>query len=98
MGLRSFTLSFFGFIGQFLLVIYVGSLFLRKKRQLPVTYIIFLLYGVVFVGVDLWLANALMNLPFGYDDARSLIRAIVACCIWIPYFRMSERVKRTFVH
>jgi hypothetical protein len=52
----------------------VGSLFLRKKRQLPVTYIIFLLYGVVFVGVDLWLANALMNLPFGYDDARSLIR------------------------
>ncbi|MTE25274.1 DUF2569 family protein, partial [Microbacterium sp. ZXX196] len=33
-----------------------------------------------------------------YDDARSLIRAIVAGCIWIPYFRMSERVKRTFVH
>lgn len=97
-GLVVIYFELFGFIGQFLLVIYVGSLFLRKKRQLPVTYIIFLLYGVVFVGVDLWLANALMNLPFGYDDARSLIRAIVACCIWIPYFRMSERVKRTFVH
>ena len=76
----------------------IDSLFLRKKRQLPVTYIIFLLYGVVFVGVDLWLANALMNLPIDYDDTRSLIRAIVACCIWIPYFRVSERVKRTFVH
>ncbi|MGK9173729.1 DUF2569 domain-containing protein [Yokenella regensburgei] len=97
-GLGVIYFELFGFIGQFLLTIYVGSLFLRKKRRLPLTYIIFLLYGVVFVGVDLWLANALMNIPLGYDDARSLIRAIVACCIWIPYFRVSTRVKRTFVH
>ncbi len=97
-GLVVIYFELFGFIGQFLLTVYVGSLFLRKKCKLPLTYIIFLLYGVVFVGMDIWLAKALMNLPFGYDDARSLIRAIVACCIWIPYFRVSTRVKRTFVH
>jgi hypothetical protein len=97
-GLWVVTFELLGFIGQFLLTVYVGSLFLRKKRQLPKAYIIFLLYGVVFVGVDLWLANALMGIPLGYDSVRSVIRTLFACCIWIPYFRVSERVKRTFVN
>jgi heme A synthase len=97
-GLWVVNFELLGFIAQFLLTVYVGSLFLRKKRQLPKAYIAFLLYGLVFVGVDLSLAHALMGIPLSYDSMHSVIRTIFACCIWIPYFRVSERVKRTFVN
>jgi hypothetical protein len=52
-----------------------------SAQKAPVTAYLhhFLLYGVVFVGVDLWLANALMNLPLAMTmHAPSFARSWLA--------------------
>lgn len=95
------TVVYFEFVGaivQLLLTFYVVSLFIRKKRKLPVTYIVFLIYGLAFIAIDLWMVKALLDVPLTYTQLQPLIRSIIGACIWIPYFRVSVRVKRTFVH
>lgn len=87
-----------GSVVQLLLTFYVASLFIRKKRGLPLAYIGFLIYGIAFVAIDLWLAKAFLDVQLTYTQVQPLIRGIIGACIWIPYFRVSVRVKRTFVH
>lgn len=87
----------FAFIGFMALTIYVASFFFRKKRQLPRLYIVFILYGLVFAVVDFWLGYHYLSIPFNSENISSIIRHVFSACIWIPYFRVSERVKRTFV-
>ncbi|WPU22606.1 DUF2569 domain-containing protein [Cedecea neteri] len=86
-----------GFAGLFVAAIYVSSLFFRKKRQLPRYYIVFMVAGIVFQVLDLYLARVLFDVPFDFDNAKALMRSFLGACIWVPYFCVSERVKRTFV-
>lgn len=88
----------FSFIGLFLLSIYTTSLFFRKKRQLPRFYIGLLLANILFLAIDLYLGNRYLDVALNYEESRPLIRNIIGACIWIPYFYVSVRVKRTFVH
>ncbi|CAI1829184.1 DUF2569 domain-containing protein [Serratia proteamaculans] len=88
----------FSFIGLFLLSVYTTSLFFRKKRQLPRSYIGLLLANILFLAIDLYLGNRYLDVALNYEESRSLIRSIIGACIWIPYFCVSVRVKRTFVH
>lgn len=85
------------FIGMFLFTLYVSGLFFRKKRTLPRNYILFLLIGLGYVAVDLLLGYRYMGVPVNYEALQPLVRNLVSCAIWIPYFRVSLRVKRTFV-
>lgn len=87
----------FSFIGMFGYAIYVTSLFFRKKRQLPRYYIGLVVIGVLFVAIDLLLGHQYLDVPYVYDTVKPLIRNVLSACIWIPYFLVSERVKRTFV-
>lgn len=87
----------FAFIGLFLFVLYVAGLFFRKKRELPRRYIQMLLLWLAFVVVDLLLGHRYLEVPYNYESFRPIIRNLVSCLIWIPYFRVSIRVKRTFV-
>ena len=86
-----------GFAGLFASAIYVSSLFFRKKRQLPRYYIVLFVAGIVFQALDLYLAKAFFDVPIDFDAAKTLMRNFFGACIWIPYFCVSERVKRTFV-
>ena len=86
-----------GFIGMFLFALYVAGLFFRKKRELPRNYIILLCAGVAFVGIDLLLGHRYLGVPLNYDSLKVVVRNLVSCAIWIPYFRVSVRVKRTFI-
>lgn len=90
-------LELLAFIGMFLFTLYVAGLFFRKKRELPRKYILFLLVGLAYVTVDLLLGYHYLDVPLNYEALKPVVRNLVSCAIWIPYFLVSARVKRTFV-
>lgn len=94
-GVLYFELS--AFAGLFLLALYVSSLFVRKKRQLPKSYIALLVAGIAILGIDAWLGYRYLDIPLSYDTVSPIVRSVIGACIWIPYFLVSVRVKRTFV-
>lgn len=94
----SIWFELFSFAALFLLTIYVSSLFIRKKCALPRWYIALIIIPILYSVVDLIIAAHVLKMKIDYDDARTLVRSIVSACIWIPYFLISVRVKRTFIH
>jgi len=68
------------------------------KRIFPKLMIAFYLANFLFVGIDFLAASGIPAVA-AKDDGSSLgelIRSIVVCAIWVPYFLQSERVKQTF--
>lgn len=83
------------------LAIYCLKLIKDHDRRTPRTMTVFY---VVVVGMTIFEAYALSYMAGQFQDpsltdgmARDVIRSIVACAIWIPYFHVSKRVKNTFV-
>ena len=81
-----------------LLVIYVVSLFLRKKKALPMAYSVLLITSIAIMLIDRVIASYLFApLALNFALIMPIVRYIIYACIWIPYFRCSVRVKKTFV-
>lgn len=78
--------------------LYVAFLFYQRKRVLPFAVITLIIAELVLSGVDLLLIDYLLFIPLGIESALSVFRALIVAAIGIPYFRFSQRVKRTFVH
>lgn len=81
------ALMFFAFV--------VASHFWRKTKRAPKLYTVFMLTSLAALATDYIAGTALHLDP---DNGKLLIKQGVACLIWIPYMRVSERVKNTFVH
>lgn len=86
-----------GFFLLFLLSVYTCFLFFGKKKALPKTYILLMLSGLAFHAVDVYLTHHFLATPVASDDLRVVFNYLVSSCIWVPYFIVSVRVKRTFV-
>lgn len=75
--------------------------FLRKRRSLPGSMLVHYLAVMAAMGCELYAAyllDRLMPGEGGVDESwQWLIRAVIGGAIWIAYFRMSDRVKNTFV-
>jgi hypothetical protein len=88
------------------LVIASGSyclyLVVAKKRAIinfaTAHYLILASAGLI----DIWtlsaMEKAIPNTPFEPAVFRDAFRGIAIACIWIPYFRISKRVKNTFTN
>ena len=74
-------------------------LFFARKKIVPVYTAVYLLTNAVFVALDFFLADLIPLVKEQQDPAAltELIRVIVVCAIWVPYFMISKRVKATFV-
>jgi hypothetical protein len=57
-----------------------------------------LLYWLVGNIVDLIMISQLTDIPFEPNDAKVLIKGLVALVVWGLYFKKSVRVQQTFVN
>jgi transglutaminase-like putative cysteine protease len=76
--------------------------FFQRRTSAPVFYMAYLAIIVVWLVIDTILANQLLPKELRadpeYEEAfGEIVRSILAAVIWIPYFRASKRVARTFI-
>ncbi len=97
-------LLIFETVANALLLVFIAyclSNFYRKKAILPTLMIVFLSTSLLIGMADYGMVNQIDLVQeydlLGPDSVRDLGRSAIACAIWIPYFRKSERVKNTFV-
>nr|WP_294792776.1 DUF3857 domain-containing protein [uncultured Mucilaginibacter sp.] len=71
-------------------------LLLNKRDILPKYITWFFLASAAFMAFDAGAAYLIAN-KLDENVVRSVIRSIIAAAIWIPYFKMSSRVRETFI-
>lgn len=78
---------------------YIAFLFFMKKKEFPLWYIGILLFTLLFLVIDPLTIKSILPDKDVYtsDTTDEIIRALVVALIWIPYIRISKRVKATFV-
>jgi len=95
-------LLLFEVIGNCLFIlspIIIAVFFFQRRRFVPRLIIVLLLANLVFVTIDYFAADLIPFVAAQEDlgSLKELIRALIACAIWVPYFLVSKRVKGTFV-
>jgi hypothetical protein len=83
--------------GIFALMIYTATLFFGKKRNAPAVIITFFQVTVVTSAILLVIELAAGAEVFAIEEVKALFCNLVGAAIWIRYFRVSKRVKATFV-
>lgn len=76
---------------------YVAFRFFGKRRNAPAAMISFIIANIIVSGVLLVISIGAEAEPFMLESGKTLGKGIISAAIWIPYFVVSKRVKKTFV-
>lgn len=95
-GLCLFELIVQMFLLAFL--IYAAVPFFRKKKNAPAVLITFMIVNICAVVIVLIVEQGMGATSYINENGRILIRQIIRAAIWIPYLKVSKRVKATFVN
>ncbi|NOU66504.1 DUF2569 family protein [Paenibacillus sp. LMG 31461] len=71
---------------------------MRRVRTLA---ILFYLVSFGFNVIYYFISNSIAELAtpeFMNEQGRNIVKSLITCLIWIPYFINSKRVKYTFVN
>ena len=75
-------------------------LLFNYSRFFPILIIAFYISNLVFVLGDYIIASQiplLNQVDLKGDDYKEIIKSIIGTSIWVPYFKVSKRVKNTFI-
>ncbi len=84
-------------VGLTAFLIYAAVRFFGRRRNAPATMIAFMVTGIVVNGLLLAVNIGADAEPFAIECGKALAKGIVGAIIWVPYFLVLKRVKRTFV-
>jgi ABC-type multidrug transport system permease subunit len=79
--------------------IFVAFLFFSKRKSFPKWLVGMLFFSLAFILVDALVVKGMLPDEPLFDAETTLesCRSLVGILIWVPYMRMSKRVKATFV-
>lgn len=71
----------------------------RKSYRFPKMFIGFMLFNLVFVVSDFFLADMIPAVKAQGDteSLQEIARVLIGSLIWVPYFIVSKRVRNTFI-
>jgi hypothetical protein len=75
--------------------LFVANLFFRRRRATVQAMINLIIVSALTVAIQFLLHDSIAIEPEG-ADTRPVVRALISAVIWIPYFKMSRRVRNTF--
>lgn len=78
---------------------YLIYLYFSKHYLFPKVYIAIVIFSLVFIPFDAWLASFVLPDEPMFDSAttKEFARTIFTTVVWVPYMLISKRVKATFV-
>jgi len=84
-------------VALIILEILILYFFRRKRPLLPRLMIVWLISLLAVSFADSVLSLQIPAIASQATDFQEIVRPLVGCAVWIPYFLTSRRVKATFV-